>query len=404
VRRRRAAVAGLASAALLVGCGFAAAALLNTTVPGGLRPASVDLHRYFSSAQLRHGQSVEKFLHVAALLAQIALVAAFALYMRYGERFEKQSAAGRVGTGILLALLGFAIAWLVQLPFDVAQLWWLRRNHVIHVGYPSFVLGDFFGLGARFVFIAAALAIVMGLAGLLRRLWWVAAVPVFASLALLQAFASPYLLGDTHTLSDPTLSARAAALARDDGLRMIPVDVEAVHGATTQPNAEAVGIGPTRRIVLWDTLLNGRFTQREVVAVLAHELGHLKRDHILKEVGWYALFSLVIAVAVALATRRRGGMYEARAIPVALFVYVALQFVATPVHNVISRRYEQEADWISLQTTRDPAAERSMFRRLAVLAQADPSPPTWAYVLFADHPTMAQRLAMVDAWQARQPG
>jgi STE24 endopeptidase len=378
----------------------AALALLHTTVPSGLRLTGVDPHRFFTAAQLRRGRSVEEFLDITSLVGQIALVVAFAFYARYGHRFESQSAAGRVGTGIMLALLGFAIAWLVTLSFDVAQLWWLRRHHVVHTGYVEFLFGDFLGLGVRFVFIAAALAIVMGLARPLRRLWFLGAVPVFAGLVLLQAFVAPYLFTDTHELRNPSISAAVTQLTHRDGLGKVPVEVEEVHGATTQPNAESVGVGGSRRIVLWDTLLDGRFTQRQIVAVVAHELGHVKRNHVLKEVAWYALFSLVIALAVALATRRRGGMFEPRAVPVALFVYIALQFVATPVHNVISRSYEREADWISLQTTRDSSAEASMFQRLAVLAQADPSPPSWAYVMFADHPTITQRLAMVEAWRA----
>jgi len=86
---------------------------------------------------------------------------------------------------------------------------------------------------------------------------------------------------------------------------------------------------------------------------------------------------------------------------VALLVVVLFNLVALPLQNVISRHYEAEADWMSLQTTHDPAALRGVMVHFGGKDLADPDPPTWAYVLFADHPTLMQRIAMARAWQAR---
>jgi STE24 endopeptidase len=88
-------------------------------------------------------------------------------------------------------------------------------------------------------------------------------------------------------------------------------------------------------------------------------------------------------------------------VPVALFVFVALQLLTMPLMNIVSRREEAEADWSSLDATRDPVAARALFRNLAVTSRANPDPPSWSYVLYDDHPTIVQRIAMVDAWQAR---
>jgi Zn-dependent protease with chaperone function len=63
---------------------------------------------------------------------------------------------------------------------------------------------------------------------------------------------------------------------------------------------------------------------------------------------------------------------------------------------------EAEADWIALQTTHDPAAGRSVFSKFAATSLDEPSPPTWDYVLFENHPTIVQRIAMASAWQARR--
>ena len=101
------------------------------------------------------------------------------------------------------------------------------------------------------------------------------------------------------------------------------------------------------------------------------------------------------------ATRSRGGMGEAAAIPLALLVVAALQLVALPAQSWISRRMEAEADWKALQTTRDPAAARGLFVGFGKSSLADPNPPTWAYLLLENHPTLAQRIAMAAAWKRR---
>lgn len=397
---------------MLAGAGFAALAaiyaiaiprLLHTQVPGGLVLRSVDLHGYFSARELARASNFEAFLRVDGVLALLAPVAALAVYARRGPALVRESAAGRIGTGMLLAMLGFAVVWLAQLPFAVAELWWERRYHVSRDGYIDFIVGNWIALGASFLFVCAAILVVMALAAPLRRSWWIAATPVFVAFVALQAFVTPYLVPEQHPLRSPVLLQTAASLKQAENLRGVEIDVQSVRRFTTEPNAASAGFGPTRRVILWDTLLGGRFTEPQLAVVLGHELGHLKRNHILKHVAWYALFALPIAFAVALATRRRGGMYEPTSVPLALLVLVVVRLVALPLQNTVQRRYEAEADWISLQATRNPGAARALFANLAITSLAEPRPPGWSQLLFDEHPSIASRIAMADAWQRAHP-
>ncbi len=86
--------------------------------------------RYFSPSFLDRAKDYERFLLIDTILSTIALVAVLAIYAQRGAVFGRESAAGRVGTGMLLAMLGFGIVWLTQLPFGVAALWWERRHDV----------------------------------------------------------------------------------------------------------------------------------------------------------------------------------------------------------------------------------------------------------------------------------
>ena len=88
---------------------------------------------------------------------------------------------------------------------------------------------------------------------------------------------------------------------------------------------EAVGIGPSRRVLLWDTVVDGRFSLKQLRVLICPRARTPHRNHILKGVLWFALFALPGAYVVAAATRRRGGMYDARSVPLALFVVIVLQ-------------------------------------------------------------------------------
>ena len=392
------ALVGLLAAALAAGWGLAAWALWQTEVPDGLDRPRVPASEVLTPAQLDEARSYELFLRVSFVISLVVVVLAFALYARFGERFVRESAAGRIGTGMLLGMLGLAFLWLVQVPFGLADLWWERRHDVSELGYGTWLVENWFALGGEFLFICLALLIVMGLAGPLRNWWWIPGGAVFTGLALLFTFISPFLL-PAQVDAPPAVVAETQSLAEEQGEEGIEVRVAEVN-AYEGPNAAAAGLGPTRRIVVWDTLLES-FGEDEVRVVLAHEVAHHARDHLWKSVGWYALFAFPGAFLIAWATRRRGGMREPTAVPLALLVLVVLQTVALPAQNAVTRNLEAESDWVALEVTEDPDAARELFSGFSEQGLIDPSPPTWAYVMMETHPSMAERIAMAEAWRAR---
>ncbi|MFL5883484.1 MAG: M48 family metalloprotease [Thermoleophilaceae bacterium] len=386
---------------LAAGWAIAAHALWKSSVPSNLKLPHLDQHAYFNQALLDRTSSFDAFLRVDQLLAAVALVVTVVIYARRGPALMRHSAAGPIGTGMLLGMLGLGIVWLVQLPFGLAELWTERQHDIARQGYVDYVVTNFLGLGGEFLFISFGLLVVMGAARFLRQWWWVAVVPAFAGLVLLFAFVSPFLQPDLHPLHNPQLAADARRLAGAESVPGTRVRVERVRRFTSAPNAEATGLGSSRRVVLWNTLLGGRFSRKEIDAVMAHELGHIAHHHVLKDVGWFALWAIPAGIVVALATRGRGGMRRPEAVPLALLLVVVLQLVATPLENLKTRHMEAEADWASLQTTRDPKAAVGLFQGLSRTALEQPNPPSWAYGLMADHPTIMQRIAMAKAWERR---
>jgi len=380
-----------------------ASLLVRTTVPSGLRLPRVDTNAVFGKQVVHEAARVERFFLVTWVLGQITLLATLVVYARRGARFARESAAGPIGTGMLLGMLGLGIVWLAELPFRLLDVWWGRRHGLTKSGYLDWAFGHWLELGGAFVAVCVALLVVMFLARHLGEIWWIPGAAAFVAIGALFAFAQPYLVTGTTPLRDPALLRAAQAFERRQGVPGIPVSVEDVSGTTSEANAFAIGFGPSRRVVLWSTMLDGGFSAAEVSVVLAHEIGHHSSNHIPKGVAWFALFALPGAWILMRTTRRRGGMGEAAAIPLALLVVAALQLAAAPAQAWISRRMEAEADWKALQTTRDPAAARRLFVGFARTSLADPNPPEWAHVLLDDHPSLAERVAMADAWQKRNP-
>ena len=395
----------LAALVLIAGAALGAWTLWPTQVPDDLRLPPLDERSVFEPAQLREAQAFETFLHWNSLASMLVVLVVLGLYARRGHRLASESAAGRVGTGMLLGMLGLGILWITQIPFGLVELWWARRHEAADdVGYLEWLLSYWLGLGGEFGFICLALLIVMGFAQVLRDRWWVAGAPAFVALYVLFAFTFPWLVPADRPLDDTALRTAAREYAREQGTEPIPVRVEEVSEYTDSPNAFAAGMDSSRKIFIWDTLLDGRFADDEVRMVLAHEIAHHSREHIWKSVGWYALFAVPGTFLIALATRGRGSLREAKAVPAALFAFVVLSMAAQPIVNVVGRRMESEADWVALETTQDPDGARDLFVHFTEYALADPSPPAWATALFDTHPTLLDRIRMAEAWRVRSAG
>ena len=392
----------LATLAVLAGAWAAAAYFLWTTtrVPDGLHLSGLPEEKFFAASLIHRAEHYESFFYWLVLGQTVATVVVFALYAWRGARFTRESAAGPIGTGMMLAMLGFGLAWLVTVPFEVLALWWERRYDQSDESYGAVIFGGWLALAFIFLLLSAAVLIAMGLAQWLPRFWWIPAAAVFVGLQILLLYTSPYLIPDTHPLRDPQLKAAAARIAGQEGVKKIPI--REVEVDTKDPNAFATGLGPSRKVFILSSMLDGRFTEPQLEAVVAHEYGHQARHHLPKGIAWYALFTIPLAYLIAVVARRRGGMQRPEAVPLVLLVFVVFSLLKTPLEAAITRHMEAEADWMALQTTRDPAAVQTLFQRFATTGLSDPSPPTAAYLVFYDHPTFVQRIAMARAWARRE--
>jgi STE24 endopeptidase len=372
----------------------AARLLWATEVPRDLELPRLDPRNFFSEAQLRRAAAHDRFLRVNFLLALLAQVAALWVVARRAPRLDARLPGPPLVRGVALGLLAYLAAWLARLLFGLAGHWWERRYHLATRGYGSWLWHRLPGPATFALLVAAVVAAVL-LARVFGSRWWLAAAPLAVGIAAVLVLVQPLFGPKLHPLP-PTLSGSVRELTGD-----VRVGVERASRRTRRVNAEAIGLGSTRRIVFWDTLFDGRFRRDEIRVLAAHEAAHVARRHAWKGLAWFALFALPCAFLVGRAARARGGPSQPVAVPVLLLAVACLQIVALPVAGAITRRYEAEADWAALERTRDPAAAAGLFRRLSVVNVDQPDPPRWAFLVLADHPTLMQRIAMAEAWKRR---
>jgi STE24 endopeptidase len=248
--------------------------------------------------------------------------------------------------------------------------------------------------------------------------WPLVAAAAAVLLVLALTVAGPVLIEPLFNRFRPLdpgpLRARLLELATAMGVPVRDVLVSDASRRTTRVNAYVSGLGRTRRVVVYDTLLAGTSADPagaadEVALVAAHELAHVRhRDVLWGTVGSAALAAVSVLAVVALldleAVRRLfavTGLGDPLVAPGLLLLGMLGGLLAAPVASAISRWAEARADWVALEVTRDPATAVTVERRLALENRADLHPNRLLLAMFASHPPTMARIAQAWLWAER---
>jgi STE24 endopeptidase len=392
--------ATLAVAASAVVWAVAGVFLWRTKVPDDLSLPSLETRAVFGADVVRAGERFDRFFELEWLIGTLVAVLALVVVTHRGPRLTRSLGLGPVNAGIITAVLAGLVLWAVSVPFDLAASWWSRRHGILQQSWLAIVFSPWGGLLRSTFVTALVFAVLLLLAKRFARMWWIGAGAIVVVLAIALQLVLPFVqrLG-THPVRSPQLAAAIRTLEEREGTGRPAVRVSPIHDDTTAANAYSVGIGPSRSVFIWDTMLDGRFTAAEVRFVIAHELSHLARWHIWKGIAWGVLIGLPLLALVAVVTERRGGLRNPTTVPLALLTLTIAGVTVTPLANAVSRRYEAEADWTALDATRDPAAARALFKNFVETDLQDPDPPGWVHVLLEDHPSALARVEQAEAWR-----
>ena len=376
--------------------------LTRTTIPGNLHEPHVSATAEFQAPLLHRSARYESVLRWLWVVGTLVTLAALVVFTKLGPRIAAAWQLGRVAKGIMVGTVTTLGTWAVTLPVGAVALWWGRRYQLEKQDYVTWVLAQWPSLVSQVVGLTIALTILLLLAGRFGKRWWLVAAPLFTVLGAVLVLVLPYVESiGTRKPHQTAVYERIRQLAREEGVGSTPIRIETVSDETRSANAYTTGIGPSARVFIWDTFFDGRFTNREIELVAAHEFGHVAHRHIWKGLAWSLLLTLPAFLVVEWATRRRGGLQRPELVPYALLVLALVGLVITPSGNAVSRRYEAEADWSALRATHDPGSAESLFRKFTRYDLIEPNPPLWSYLMLDNHPTVVQRIALARAYRER---
>jgi STE24 endopeptidase len=314
------------------------------------------------------------------------------------------------GRTLLLPVLVLGVPVLLRLPLS----FWRGHVRERRWGFSTqtargWLLDRAKGFAVAAVLTAVAVLAFVALARALPAVWPAVAAPGAALLVLALGLAAPIVLEPLFNrfrpLGDPALAGELRSLAERAGVPVRDVLVADASRRTRRENAYVSGLGATRRVVLFDNLLEAR-EPREIRLVVAHELGHRRARHVERGtvlamagaaavvlVLWWLLSWPALLEAVG-----ASGPGDPRVAPFLLLVVSVFELLGMPLGAALSRRWEREADRSSLELTRDPQAFESAHRRMARANLADLEPPWVVYTLLFSHPTPPERIAAARAW------
>jgi len=408
--------AALAFGALVVAVLVVAALVVPWSRPPAPRADQVDALRQLPAEGVARGKALHGELRPGAY-GSLLLGLLFALILGLTPLGAKLvTLAGRPFGGHWIAqavLGGLAVVFVGELLVAPLAAW--RHTILVRYGLSTQTWGGW-AIDLLKAFVVSAVIGAVALLGfytitrLFPRWWWAVGAVGAAGLVVLLTFVLPVLVEPVFNKFTPLepgpLRTELLALAERDGVPVKDVLVADASRRTSAVNAYVSGLGPTRRIVVYDTLLR-EADPDEVVSVVAHELGHAKDRDV-------ATGTLIAALGAATAVcglyllgawsgllRRAGveSLADPRGIALIVAVVTVVGLVATPLQNLVSRRIEARADHHALVLTDDPDTFEAMERRLALVNLADVDPNPLEHVLFASHPSTVERIAAARAYR-----
>jgi len=382
-----------------------AATLLLRPRGGVLEPAAVEVAAYFSPDDLQRAEDYRGPQRLIGL-GSLALTGGALVLMairppapvrRALERASRRPYAGgaAAGAGISLVLVA------VTLPLAA-----VAHDRARGVGLSTQDWLPWLGDTAKAAGIGALMAAggaAIGLA-LLRRFprhWWASASVALVALSAAFVYASPVVIEPLFNRFEPLpqgeLRGDVVALAQRAGVDVGEVYRVDASRRTTGANAYVGGLGATKRVVLYDNLIE-RFPPEEVRSVVAHELAHVKHRDVPRGLLWLAIVAPPGLFLVKTAGERFGllpsgrGQATATALPALALALGLVSFAGGIASNVLSRQVEARADAFALKLTDDPAAHIGLERRLSRQNISDPDPPDVLHRLFGTHPKTVDRI------------
>ncbi len=354
--------------------------------------------RNFLLRSLAYNKTMLNISIARKIIAWIFTIAAVALAFKFLAKTP------RIPILLALALIAgfYILLQLALLPLEYWSGFIIEHNFGLSNQTAAMWFADFAKNWAiSFLVNTAAFTGLYALLVFLPKYWWLVSIIVLVLFMIIGTYLYPLIIDPLFykftTLEEGSLKDQIIDISGKAGTRVNDVLIADASRRTTKANAYFSGIGSSKRVVLFDTLLNN-FTEKEVLSVVAHEIGHWYNKHIIKSMIASAGAAVLAIYMLHLIFRKAALFGDFRAIAITILLVSILTFISLPVQNSISRYFEKQTDEMALKLTGDPGTQVSLMVRLGTtnLSNVKPHPFIKAYLY--GHPSILERIKLAEQY------
>lgn len=315
------------------------------------------------------------------------------------------------GSSISYFALLFVIAMLLRAPFDYKNDFLIEKEYGFSTQTQAGWAKDLLkGWALNFIILGIAALFTLWALQAIPKLWWLVVGLGYVVLVVVLGQLFPVLIlpifYKLKPLQNHPLQEKIEQFLQRGGLRAQGIYEMAASEKTTKENAMLAGLGNTKRVILFDTLLRNR-TLDEVEVVVAHEVGHSYYRHTWTLIFSQALFFLLtifvldlimVQIEPRFAPEQRTLTTILAALPVMLVVFSVLSFLLKPLTLFISRHCERQADTFALDATGKPHALIHFWVDMARRQLSDAYPHPLIKLFYYSHPPLSERIALAERW------
>ncbi len=371
-----------------------------------ITPSSIDAgaYKYFLDEELRTAQtyqSINRLIYISAFLIKVLVLAWFLI--SHADTLQRWS-VNLTNSNYLLSILIFFLAmWVilraVSLPFSLYSGYYLQHQWGFSTQALSGWWSDYIK-GAGLDLVLSGLGVILLFWSMKKwpNGWWLTAAIFVSVWIVIQSYLWPVLVNPLFNkfepVKNPEIIESVEGLAEKAGITVEEILIMDASIRTKKSNAYFAGLGGSKRIVLYDNLVN-RHSIDEVEAVVAHEIAHWKHGHIIKGITYGVIGNLILWLLlfnILSGYRLPEGGYMPKAWAIMLMFFLLASFVTSPLQNIVSRRMEYQADSTAVQLTQNPEANVNLLVNLAKDNLSDVSPPPYIEWFSHSHPSIMHRI------------
>jgi len=394
--------------------------IANTTIPADLKGTSVDPSTFLNSRELMLSEEYSKIRNLLFFLSTPYEWLFYFLVLIFGvsrgfDRWAKNTSRFHIIQSAVFLFLLYLSAYLVTFPLEFISYKFSRMYHISTQTFTGWMRDEVIDFWVNLAIMFIMVTVLYALMKKFKKRWWLPAWLLSIPFTLFMMFIQPVVIdplyNDFYPLKDKALETKILGLADKANIPAKHVYEVNMSEKTSSLNAYVTGIGSNARIVLWDTTLN-QLNDKEILFIMAHEMGHYVEKHIYFGIAGYLLLSLLglwlTSILMDIIVNRKGrtlkinGVSELSSLPLFLLIISVLLFASSPLTNWVSRYEETRADRYGIEMTHNQKAAIQAFQDLTKSGLSQVNPPLLVKIFRYDHPTMLERMKMIEDYKFKK--